>query len=381
VAAQAFLERASGEKSPILGVLRDASKNTDFGSDGGELRSVTEGFEAVHEFFRAPGKGTLRRFKGIVNPDKAPADEYLALLGSLKGGFAAIAQSPDPSGAKEVLDIEGWVQTRLPGGDSVTDELARFLRVPVHVVKGTVRQGRGKGVSTAWSLVVADFQQNLAGRYPVEASGSDAALADFEAFFGPSGTFWTFYRENLAKAISEDGSEILDPTVPIAPEFKACLVRAFRIRRALFSSGASAGFSLSLRAGVPRRPADCGLVPRETRLEIGGDALVYQLGAQTWRKLSWPGTNSAQGAAVRLTATSGSAPPLEAEGVWGFFRVLDSVRIGRGGGNSLTLSWPVRTDKCEVDIPYDVGDLPAVHPLERGFLRFSCPSRITTGAP
>lgn len=381
VAAQAFLERASGEKSPILGVLREASKSTEFGSDAPELRPVTDAFEAVHEFFRAPGKSTLKKIKGIVNPDKAPADEYLALLGALKGGFAAVAQTPDPSGAKEVLDIEGWVETRLPGGDPVTDELARFLRVPVHVVKGTVRQGRGKGVASAWGLVVSDFQRNLAGRYPVDGSGTDAALADFEAFFGPTGTFWTFYRENLAKAISEDGSEILDPSAPIAPELKTCLARALRIRRALFSNGAGASFTLSVRAGIPRRPADSGLVPRETRLEVGGDALVYQLGAQTWRKLSWPGPNAAQGAVVRLTASNASGQPLEADGVWGFFRILDRAGIRRGTGNSLTLSWKVQTDKGEVEIPYDVGDLPAVHPLESGFLRFSCPSRITTGTP
>jgi type VI secretion system protein ImpL len=381
VAAQAFLERASGEKSPILGVLREASKSTEFGSDNGELRPVTEAFAAVHEFFRAPGKGTFQRIKGIVNPDKAPADEYLALLGALKGGFAAIAQAPDPSAAKEVLDIEGWVATRLPGGDPVSDDLARFLRVPVHVVRGTVRQGRGKGVASAWSTVASEFQRSLAGRYPVEGGGSDAALADFEAFFGPSGTFWTFYHENLSKAISEDGSEILDPSVPIAPEFKSCLARALRIRRALFPSGAGAGFSLSLRPGIPKRPADSGIVPRETRLSIGGDDLVYQLGAQTWRKLSWPGPNAAQGASVRLTASNASGQPVEAEGVWGFFRILDQARIRQGSGNSLTLSWTVKTDKGDVEIPYDAGDLPAVHPLESGFLRFSCPSRITTGTP
>lgn len=381
VAAQAFLEKSSGESSPILKVLREASKNTEFGSAGGDLGAVTEAFEPVHEFLRAPGKGALRRIKGKISPDKAPADEYLALLGALKGGFAAIAKAPDPGGAKEVLDIEGWVETRLPSGDAVTNELARFLRVPVHVVKGTVRQGKGKGVQAAWNLVVTEFQGNLAGRYPLDGGGSDAALADFEAFFGPNGTFWSFYRENLAKAISEDGSEILDPSVPLAPEFKSCLVRALRIRRALFPGGAGAGFGLSLRAGIPKRPAESGLVPRETRLEIGGDALVYQLGAQTWRKLAWPGPNPAQGAAVRLTASNASGPPVSAEGVWGFFRILDKARIQRGAGNTLALSWTVQTDKGDVEIPYDVGDLPAVHPLESGFLRFRCPERITTGAP
>ncbi len=380
VAAQAFLERASGESSPILAVLRAVSKNTDLGAEASEMRPVVEAFEPVHEFFRAPGKGALRRIKGKLDPDKAPANEYVALLAALKGGFAAIAKTPDPSGAKEVLDIEGWVETRLPGGDPATDELARFLRVPVHVVKGTVRKGRGKGMATTWGLVVDDFRQKLAGRYPVDGGGSDAALADFEAFFGPNGTFWTYYRENLAKVISEDGSELLDPSVSIAPEFRSCLARALRIRRALFASG-GAGFSLSLRPGIPRRPSEWGLVPRETRLEIGGDALVYQLGAQTWRQLTWPGPSPSQGAAVRLTASNASSQPLAAEGVWGLFRLLDRARIGRGAGNSVTLSWPVPTEKGEVDVPYDVGDLPAVHPLERGFLRFTCPDRITAETP
>jgi type VI secretion system protein ImpL len=269
----------------------------------------------------------------------------------------------------------------LPGGDPVTDELARFLRVPVHVVKGTVRQGRGKGVMSAWSSVQGEFQRSLAGHYPVDGGGSDVALADFEAFFGPGGTFWTFYRENLAKMISVDGSEVLDPSVTIAPEFKTALNRALRIRRALFSGGGGAGFGLSLRAGIPKRGPDSGIVPRETRLEIGGDALVYQLGAQTWKKLAWPGSNASQGAAVRFTASNASGQPISAEGVWGFFRILDKAQIKRGQGNGVNLTWTIDTDKGEVGIPYEVGDLPAVHPLESGFLRFSCPNRVTAEAP
>ena len=367
---------------PILGVLREASKNTEFGGDGGELRPVTEAFEPVHEFFRAPGKGALRRIKGKVNPDKAPADEYVALLGALKGGFAAIAQTPDPSGAKEVLDIEGWVETRLPGGDPVTDELARFLRVPVHVVKGTVRQGRGKGVSTAWSTVVervpAEPGRPLSrgGRRQRRGAGrlrgvlrAQRHLLDLLPREPGQGDLRG--RQRGPRSERADRAGVQELPGPRAAHPPGPLLRAARER---VSRSPCARVSPSAR---PTR----GSCRARRGWRSGAMPWSISSGRRPGGSSSWPGPNAAQGAAVRLTASNASGQPVEAEGVWGFFRILDRARIRRGAGNSLTLSWTVQTDKGDVEIPYDVGDLPAVHPLESGFLRFSCPSRITTGAP
>ena len=378
--AQAFLERAAGEGSPILKLLREAARQTDLeGGTGVAPRAVLDAFVPVREFFQAPGKGALSRIRGRLDPDKTAASEYLALLGALKEGYASVAKAPNPAETKEILDLEGWIRTRLPGGDPVEDELARFLQVPVHVVQGTARRGRGRGLQAGWGQVASEFRESLAGRYPCAAGGPDAALRDYESFFGPSGTVWTFYRENLSGVITETGDP-LDPTVTISPAFRQAVARAYRIRTALFSGG-SAGLSLSVRAGVPRRDAGSSLVPRGTRLEIGGDAIVYQLGAQTWKNIVWPGASPSAGAAVRLSASNATPPPLQAEGVWGFFRLIDRAQIRRTGGNAVMVSWKMNTEMGDVELPYEVGDLPAVHPLESGFLRFSCPEAITTDSP
>lgn len=377
--AQAFLERAAGEGSPILKVLREASRQTSLEGGGEAPARVTEAFVPVHEFFQAPGKGALRRIRGRLDPDKTAASEYLALLGALKEGYAAVAKAPNPSETKEILDLEGWIRTRLPGDDAVEVELARFLQVPVHVVQGTARRGRGKGLQTGWGQVATEFRSALEGRYPCAGSGPDASLRDFEQFFGPSGTFWTYYRENLSGILTETG-EVLDPSANISPAFRQAVARAYRIRTALFS-GSSAGLSLSVRAGIPRRDAGSSLVPRGTRLEIGGDAIVYQLGAQTWKNIAWPGANPAAGAAVRLAASNTSPAPLVAEGVWGLFRLIDQSRIRASGGNAVTVAWTIKTDLGDAELPYDVGDLPAVHPFESGFLRFRCPESVTADSP
>jgi type VI secretion system protein ImpL len=225
------------------------------------------------------------------------------------------------------------------------------------------------------------FQSKLSGRYPCTPGGPDASLEDFESFFSPSGIFWTFYRENLANVVSEDGQQMFDSGVPLSNEFRGALRRAYRIRGALFRAGDQAGFTLSLRPGNPRRDPATGIISRETRLEIGGEPLVWQIGVQTWHEVSWPGPNQAQGASLDFRASNATATPLRAEGIWGFFRLLNEAEIGPVSGDQGSLEWAIQTNLGEVRVPYEVRQLSAVHPLRKDLLRFTCPADVRSAGP
>jgi type VI secretion system protein ImpL len=384
-----FLERAATEGSPVLKLLRGVAQNTRFDKDSEPgLLAIEESYGALHEFFSAPGKGNAFRFlKGIASGDKAPYVEYVEKVGGLKDAFAELAASRSPQRSKEVLALTSWVETRIPGGLStpVNAQLARVLKLPASAVTGTaevVIGGELQGtVQDAWGPVAREFQETLAGRYPLAPGAKDAALSDFERFFSPTGTFWTFYQQALSEIVSEDGQQVLQPQAKLSPAFLSSLRTAYRIRRALFSDGGgSAAFSVSLQTEPPQR--DPKIVMRSVRLEVGGQSSVYQMGPRTPSTISWPGRNPEAGAALKLDAgSSAKIENLEFEGAWGLFRLLDRAEIKRGGAQGeVSLVWKVKATPSEIVVKYDARGLPATHPFQRDLFRFSCPAQIVGGA-
>ncbi len=377
---QVFLERSADVNSPILELLRGVAENTIFGEDADpRLAPIERTFGPAQELFQESGRGVFKWVKGKIDPEKAPYQEYLDLVTALRDAYAQIAVSPNPSQAKEALDLSTWIEIHLPDSTAADRQVVRLLRLPVQVVTQTVEMARGEAIQAKWSPVYRAFQEKLAGRYPCAASGPDASREDFESFFGPGGVFWSFYRENLAEVISEDGRQVFDSGVPLSDAFRAALRKAYLIRSALFRGGGQAGFTLSLRPGNPKRDPATGIISRETRLEIGGEPLIWQIGAQTWHEISWPGPNEAQGASLSFRASNATATPLRAEGVWGFFRLLNQAEIGPVSGDQGSIEWALETDVGEVRIPYEVRRLSASHPLRKDLLRFSCPADIRSG--
>ncbi|MFH1143574.1 MAG: type VI secretion IcmF C-terminal domain-containing protein, partial [Candidatus Eisenbacteria bacterium] len=227
----------------------------------------------------------------------------------------------------------------------------------------------------SWRQVHREFQGTLANRYPFSTDAEDASLEDFVAFFGPDGTFWRYYKENLAAVVSEDGREVPDQRAPVSEAMLRCLSRAYRIRRAFFPSG-KLGFSLSMQAEPPVRPQDATFFPQQTRLEVGGQTLLYEMGPGVWKKLEWPGPSPERGAAMRMVASGAASQPLERQGAWGFFRLLDAAQTRGPSGGSASIQWTLNTDKGTVALPYKVQGLSTASPLDRDIFRFSCPADI-----
>ncbi len=376
-----FVERAASENSPILKLLRGVDESTRFAEKTeSELSPILDEFQVVHEFFHPPGKGNLyQRLKGKIDPQKPAVDEYLQRMGALKEAYADIAKEDDPSEAQEVGDLESWVATHL-STDPVGSEMERLLTLPSQAITKKFIHKKvdvaTKGVQSEWSSVYREYHQNLASKYPFNAKATDAvALSDFEAFFGPDGTFWKFYAKTLSGSLAEDGTEMPGSEVTFNPGLRASLKAAYRIRKAFFPSGSGAGFSLTLTTTTPT-PRPPGVSWFATSLSVGGESITQKSGPPLPSRLSWPGENPAAGASLSVNLrSSASATPVAGEGEWGFFRLLDLAKITSSGGD-VTVTWNVETDKGGLPVTYRITGLPAVHPLEKGLLRFSCPESI-----
>ncbi len=378
-ATRAFLERAATEGGPVLKVLRTVDENTRFDTESASgLMAVAQDFGVLHEFFQAPsGGGPFRFLRGGDSGGKAPYLEYIEKVGVLAAAYASLAAGGDPSRSEPVLGVTSWVDTRIPGGASpVSSELARVLKLPAFVVTGSVQAGVGRDLQGGWSQIVREFQTTLAGRYPLSAGGTDCALADFEQFFGPGGTFWSYYQESLSGLVSEDGHELPNAGIRCSPGFLDCLRSAYRIRRGMFPDGGNkAGFSFSVQPDRVQR--ESSIVMRGVRLDVGGSSLIYQMGQRTWTPMSWPGQNPEAGAALRLDAgDTATIPSLNFSGAWGFFHLLNRANIGSGGSDQPSLTWKLAAQPSEVAVAFNVSGLSSVHPLAPGFFRFSLPSQI-----
>lgn len=371
----ALLERIAGEESPSGAVLRAVDANSRFENPEGGIVSVSDAFGVVREFMAKPdAKVPLMKLK-VPNPGKdAQFTEYQKRVSALAEAFAGGGES---GASTAVLELGSWIETTLPTQDPVGGEVARFLQAPSMAVTGTVAGGKAKAAQMDWSSVQRTFNETLANRYPFASSGPDAALADFEAFFAPQGIFWSFYDKALSDKVSDDGAELRDPTFALSDEFRGTLRQASRIRSAFFKPSGEAGFDFSLRTSAPKRDPSSGILVRSSRLDVGGASLVYNMGAPTWTQLRWPGDSPERGASLVLDlGSTASADPLQFEGPWGLYRLLELANTS--GGAAPTFRWSVRTNKGPVDVTYEARNLSTYHPLSRELLRFRCPAQITT---
>ncbi|MBU1948767.1 MAG: hypothetical protein KJ927_08660 [Candidatus Eisenbacteria bacterium] len=380
-----FLERAGKENSPLLQVLREVERNTRFDKEADpSLLDVAEKYGVINEFFRNPtSSNPLRFLKGGDNSGKAPYLEYLERVNALAQAYAAIAaEGGDLRRSEAYLGFGSWIDTRIPQApeDQVAAEMVRILRLPTAAATRTVRRAVQSDLQVKWNPVYQEYRETLAGRYPLESSDVDASLKDFEKFFGTGGTFWTFYEENLASLVSEDG-QVLNQSVTLTNTFLGELRKANHIRHALFSGGRStAGFDFSIRTRPPERDAASGITVRSMRLDVGGEAFIYNMGARNWSPVRWPGNNPEAGAVLRLDAgTTASLAAMEYDGAWGFFRLMDRTEeiVVGGSEGEVSLIWRFPADKWDVTVTYEVRGLPSRHPLKKNFLRIQFPRDIT----
>jgi type VI protein secretion system component VasK len=219
-------------------------------------------------------------------------------------------------------------------------------------------------LTKAWQTEVLSFCKEVTeARYPF-AEGGEASVADVSALLGPGGVIDRFFRTRAEEYIDTSTSPWrwkpdarfsgLDPK---SAEF-------LQRTQAIAAGFAAPSTTLTLAALAERG---------KTFVAIGGQGgpVETTLAPLT---LDWPGPSPGSGAEVRFTTSAGSATLAE-PGEWGFFRILDGIRLReRDGGKRFLIDLKSGDARLFVEVLFPT----EANPLSRWTLLkgLACPTAL-----
>ena len=372
-----------GEPSPYARLFRAVAYNTRI---AGALAKAGEGVvERLRKTLGATPAGQAAGAAVAARRDDrgerilGPLDVERAFAGFVAFGYAPEA-SPAAGGggapAQKNLPIDVWLeqivfvrdalQTATEGSDpgpllgkmqaartrirSLIDtqeigwrpQLEKLLWPPVEVASSSSAREAAAGATQKWcAQVYTPFKRTLAGRYPFNRDGDDAAIADVGEFFRPGGgLLWGFYAEALRSDIQRAGDGFqfarqLGGRSGFRGELLGFLRKAQEITTVLFPANAAdptVPFSVRIRP-TPKVAA--------VFLDVDGQRFEYYNGPEEWRRMTWPGgQGKSPGAMIRVRAANGREETLQQDGEWGLFRLLDAGQLkGAPAGRDFSMSF------------------------------------------
>ncbi len=311
------------------------------GSAGGPRNPVDRTFAPLHALREGAGGAAL----GQLLAQYQQFGQAVQAMAPQLGSPAAATQLTNEAARARVA-----IAPALPSVDPAI-RAALFERpydIAVRAIEDkTARDGAGR-----WSdQVCRAYKGTLAGRYPFDPSGQDAAFADVERFFQPqSGTIWGFFDRELSSTLSPTDFQPLAGVSPAGVPQGAVptLRRARRIRDGLFAGGGGmrVEFQLTpLSLAIPTPPPGRSVEATRICLTVDGREECYHNGERVPQAFEWPSrTGQRVNRVVATVAERGKPPlqiPLERTGDWGWFRLLDAAQITSLGPTEARVTWSV----------------------------------------
>ena len=344
-------------------VLRMAPSNVEIklggpgegGAQGVQMGPIGREFAALPRIMVARDGGT------------SLLDGYLQSLAKIRSRFnqmknqgdagpaaRALMASTFEGGSSELADALKFVDEQMLTGasDSARSTFKPLLVRPLIQSFTVLIAPTENEVNRLWSAqVLQPFQQNLAGKYPFDASSKiEAAPAEIGRVFGPAGAIAKFSTESLGPLVTRRGDVV-------APRLWANL--GLRLRPA-FVDGLPAWVAQLDGAAGATQPAAAGAAPAagggaqssfqlmpegssgfvQFTVEIDGQQLVYRNGAASWQNFVWPNAAGAPG--VRISGVTPDGRTVEvfsAPGAYGFERLIDAAKVKKFPNGVRELSW------------------------------------------
>jgi type VI secretion system protein ImpL len=321
-----------------------------------EPRDVTEYFAGFTRFGTPPPKPPEGTGGGGA-AQASPLDAYQEQLEFLRDALRGDLDNPE-----DHAPLMARLQTARVAVRSLIDaqetgwrpRLQALLWPPIEALSQNSTNDAAAAVSAKWcSSVVASFDKKLAGRYPYNRHGHDAAIADVADFYRPdTGTVDAFYLQTLKNDLTRSGDhyEFAKRLNNVAAsiyrhELLQFLTRSQDIRASLFPPNEKDPLT---EFNVHIRPS-----PKVASITftVDGQRISYQNGPEEWHTLTWPGKGKVLGASLWVRSNKGVSETLEQEGEWGLFRLLEAGALqAPAGGRSFSVTWRIQSLDTEVTL-------------------------------
>jgi len=362
-AAMAMELLGDGDYSPLAAFINNLTKQTKFSDPVASAAT-----RAVKSFAKRLPLGATIESQAFVSPEQEIERHFSSLhvfsatnapnekLSLILNGYSGIARSlrelqKGPLEnfkvyAEDVLRNSG----KIPEAAQILENQLANLRVPyvkerlfAAPLEGCWQTVLGEAagqLNSQWQKSVYDrFNQVLAKCYPFNKNGADAPLPDFEEFFTPTGTLWTFLQTAMKGFVQIDEItqqiRILTPVnlnggLQVSQEFKENMTRALLIQKRLFNRDRiEIAFSICYdKRNFPVWQQARSLLPQieEVDLYIGSEPYRYRFGEPTANFYSWP-MEGAPKAKLEILTRDQQKFSLQCDDVWAFIKLLEKAEV------------------------------------------------------
>ncbi|WP_114191653.1 ImcF-related family protein [Edaphovirga cremea] len=320
--AKQFIEQAQGPKGPLEGVF-------------GPLLGLMEGKE------------------GTGSNGNLSFQSWLARVTQVRLKLQQVTSAPDPQAMSQMLAqtvFQGkaidLTDTRDYGSlmaASLGQEWSGFGQSlfvqPLDLAWRQVLAPAAGSLNVRWQTTIVDqWNKAFAGRYPFNATGSDASLPLLTQFLrSDSGRITTFLKTNLGGILHQEGNLwVVDPAasqgMEVNPAFLSAINQLAEISDIIFAQG-DAGVHFELMARPSRDVA-------RMQLSLDEQSLDYFNQMESWQSFVWPGNTYYPGVQLSWrSVNSGMRLYANNQGNWGFIRLLDKAQITPLDGSRTQLVW------------------------------------------
>lgn len=275
-----------------------------------------------------------------------------------------------------------WCQEYAAEQNGAKDAVRDILLAPGRRATQIILANARFGIDQLWDQRVhAIFDATLANRYPLRESGSEVLLEDFESFFAPeAGAVWGTFESVLSPYVTDHTQDWSlrswrGLTVPIGRDFRVWLARAHGITEAYFtrSGDLQVEFQVTPRPYSLEGSVDPGV--RSTTFQCDTQEITYTSGQALPRPFVWPGETTGRAMVSVATEHLEAPEPVEGQGPWGLFQVLDRASRDASRVGEVHFSWVLRRPgRYGVHVTFVVEPSRRQNPFEENLLYgLTCP--------
>jgi type VI secretion system protein ImpL len=390
--------------SPLLNIINEVSKETNFSNIGGagddDGEEGDDAFSAQRERLQqmlgnqqqaATDRYQRRVFSNLVEErfsefheltgggnggGGSPMDHLMGLLRELADFMMLVSREERADGVPQHVVERGnsiIEQVRFAAQRQPIPMLEAILREAATGVDNIASGGVATNIESQWQAGPLQLcRQAIADRYPVSRTAdSEIRLEDFGRFFGFGGEADKFFESYLRDKIDTNARPwraAVSRGVQLSPDAIAQFERAHAIRDTFFRGDATpyVGFELT--------PISMDSSITQFSLTIDGQATEYFHGPRVSKSFDWPGPQGV--GEVRMEMSPGNNMPMRSvRGPWAWFRFLDESNMSptdRPEHFQVVFTLGGRT------ATYELVARSAFNPFQLDALsQFRCPSRLT----